>query len=1074
MSERRGAIRWFASNPVAANLLMLMLLLGGLFVGMGVKQEVFPDFRLDMIQVQVPYPGASPSEVEQGIVLAVEEAVRGIDGVDRVTSAALEGFGHVYVSLELDADSTLVLADVKNAVDRLTSLPQDAERPIVAQVTNRFEVISLVLHGDAKESALRDLAEEVRDQLLADPGITNVDLVGAPPREISVEVPQAQLRTHGLTLEEIAARVAGTSLELPGGGVKTASGEVMLRTTERRRTPAEFAEIPVVTASTGTQVRLGDIASVKPDFEETDESAWFGGNPAIMLKVYRTGEQTPIEVADTVRVHVERLKQTLPAGISVDTWMDWSEIYRQRVDLLMRNAAIGLVLVLLILGLFLELRLAFWVTMGIPMSFMGALLFMPALDITVNMISLFAFIVVLGMVVDDAIVVGESIFDLREQGVPPLAAAIRGARHVAVPVCFAIATSVVAFAPMAFVPGFSGKLYRVIPGIVITVLVISLVESLWVLPAHLAALREPKTTGVYAAVFRQQQKVKRGLERLIHQVYAPFLSRVLRFRGAALASGIALLMSAFGFVAGGHLPFRFMPDIAGDVIIAAVEMPVGTPVDETRRVQARLLEVAEELLEENGEEGIVRGTFGQIGTPLPGDPGQAMSRLPGGHLANVQIFLVESGERELDSKEFLDAWRERVGWIAGAEKLTFSSAIGPSPGKPVNVELRHEDMNVLDLASAELAKKLERYPEVTDIDDGFSLGKPQLDMSLTPEATSVGLTSADLARQVRSAFYGAEALRQQDDRDEVKVVVRLPEKERRSVHDVESLLLRTPTGGEIPLDEAVRIEAGRTYPVIKRADGSRMVEVTADVAPDTSPGVVLASLEQDVLPELLAKYPGLSYEFGGAQREQTKAMGSLLTGGQLALLSIFALLAIPFRSYVQPLIVMAAIPFGFVGALLGHIVMGFEMSMISIMGLVALAGVVVNDSLVLIDAANEYRRCGMTAAEAIHAAGVRRFRPILLTSLTTFFGLMPMITEQSVQARFLVPMAISLGFGVLFATFVILLLVPALYLLVEDAMNLFRNEPPQMAPPRENSPADSSATAAAVTEPSGTARLDRS
>lgn len=1036
--ERGGTIRWFASNPVAANLVMLILLVGGLFSTCTIKQEVFPEFKLGVVRIVVPYPGASPDEVEQGIVLAVEESVRGLDGVDRVTGAATEGSGQVYVTLELEAEPTTVLADVKNAVDRLTSLPQDAERPIVSLVTNKFEVISVVLHGDLAPGQLRMLGEKVRDDLVADPGITSAELVGAPAHELSIEIPQAQLRTHGLTLDDVANMIRATSVELAGGSVRTEGGEVLLRTAEKRYGVREFEALPLLTGSTGTELTLGQIANIREAFAETDELAYWGNEPAMMIKVFRTGEQTPLDVAAVVREHLDRLEDELPAGVTADTWLDWSELYQQRVDLLLRNAAIGLVLVLLILGLFLELRLAVWVTMGIPVSFLGAVLFMPTLDVTVNMISLFAFIVVLGMVVDDAIVVGENIYEMRQRGVPPLQAAVDGARQVAAPVCFAIATSVASFAPLAFVPGMSGKLYRVIPAIVISVLIISLVESLWVLPAHLAALKDPKATGLYAAVHRQQQKVRFALERFIERAYGPSLGVVLRWRYTAFATGVGMLIAAGGWVAGGHTPFRFMPDIAGDVTICDVQMPFGTPVAQTERIRREMLRVAEEILAENGEDGIVRGVFSQVGTPLPGDPAQAMVAVPGGHLANVQVFFVDAGERTLQSQAFLDEWRRRLGQIAGAEKLTFSSALGPSPGAPVNVELQHDDMEVLDDASRALAAQLQEFPAVYDVDDGFALGKAQLELSMSPEGTSLGMATADVARQVRSSFYGAEALRQQEGRNEVRVLVRLPAEERRSIHDVETLMLRTPTGGDVPLTEVADIDSGRSRPSILRAEGRRMVPVTAQVRPDTSPDAVLAALKEGPLPELQARFPGLTYEFGGAAREQAKSMGSLSRGGMLAMIAIFGLLAVPFRSYAQPIIVMSAIPFGFIGALIGHVIMGFELSMISVMGLIALAGVVVNDSLVLIDAANGYRREGKSAFDAILAAGIRRFRPILLTSLTTFFGLIPMITETSVQARFLVPMAISLGFGVLFATFIILLLVPAFYMMLEDVLGIAR------------------------------------
>lgn len=1067
--DRKGVVAWFARNHVAANLLMFALLVGGILVGLGVKQEVFPDFKLGMVAISVPYPGASPSEVEKGIIVAIEEAVRDLDGVDRVTSSAQEGGGRIYVSLELDADANKSLADVKNAVDRLTSLPVDSERPTVSLVTNRMEVVSLILYGDQDEALLRSIAEWTREELLTDDLITQVDLLGAPPHETSVEIPLAKLREHDLTLDQVAQTIAASALELPGGAVKAEGGEVLLRTAERRQAGSEYAELPVVTSPTGTQVTLGEIATVRETFADTDESAIYDGKPAIMLRVYRTGDQTPIEVADAVKAQLERLEARLPEGVELALWADWSQIYRDRIDLLMRNAYIGLFLVLIVLGLFLELRLAFWVTMGIPVSFLGALLLMPAMDVSVNMLSLFAFIVTLGMVVDDAIVVGESIYLARQSGETAMRGAIRGARQVAVPVCFSIATSVVAFLPMMFVPGFSGKFYRVIPSIVISVLVISLVESLWVLPAHLAALKEPTKTGFFGALHRQQQKVSHGLERFVAKVYSPLVHAALRRRYLSLAIGFAILASAIGWVAGGRITFRFMPEIDGELAVVSIELPYGTPPDQTDRIRRHVMAAADRVIEATGEKDIVRGRFSQLGTPLPGDPGTANRSITGSHIANVQFFLVPSAEREINSGEFLNRWRKEVGRVAGIENMRFSIALGPSPGAPINVELKHEDMHVMELASADLAETLTRYPGVWDINDGFSLGKPQLDIKMTNRAAVLGLTAGDVARQVRAAFYGTEALRQQVGRNEVRVVVRLPAEERRFIHDFENLLLRTPSGGEVPLQEVAKILPGRSWPVINRAEGNRFVEVTADVrSGEGDPNAILASIEANDIPPLLEKYPGLRYEFGGSQREQAKAMGALAQGGQLAIIAIFALLAIPFRSYTQPIIVMAAIPFGLVGAIVGHVIMGFELSMISVMGIIALSGVVVNDSLVLIDAANNYRREGSTVFEAIKAAGIRRFRPILLTSLTTFLGLMPMITETSAQAQFLIPMAVSLGFGVLFATFFILLLVPAYYLILHDVLAFFGRdeavvEPPPSPPP--TTPSDDPRTGMTVPAP---------
>jgi multidrug efflux pump subunit AcrB len=1028
-----------ARNPVAANLLMLLFLLGGVVVGLSVKQEVFPDFKLDIVSVSVPYPGASPEEVESGVIVAVEESVRGITGVDRVTSNAAEGSARVLVELSIDADPNKLVSDIKNSVDRITSLPEEAERPIVNLVTNRVEVIGVILYGPENELALRELAESTRDRLLGDPNVSQAELISVPGHEITIEISQAQLRAHGLTLEQVAQKVAATALELPGGSVRTRAGEVLVRTAERRSGSTEFRDIPIISGSSGAEVHLGDIATIEDDFAETDETATFNGQPAIMLKVYRVGDQTPIQVADAVKAQVEQLRTELPAGVQISTWMDWSDEYRQRMNLLLRNAYLGLILVLLVLGLFLELRLAVWVTMGIPVSFLGGLLLMPSMDVSVNMISLFAFIVTLGMVVDDAIVVGENIHNLRQKGVDFVTAAIRGAREVAIPVTFSIATTIAAFMPMFFVPGFSGKLYRVIPAIVVTVLCISLVESLFILPAHLGHLKETPKTGWYATVHRYQQKVSGSLSWAIVNVYAPVLRWVLKQRYVSIAIGLSTLIISVGWIAGGRTAFRYMPSMDGDLIIASIELPYGTSVRQTEAARDVVVEAGMEILAENGGTEISRGVFAQIGALRPADPGQVGAGASGGHVANVQILLVPADQREITSGEMMDELRERVGHLPGVESLRFSADIGPNLGKPVDVELSHDDHAQLEQAAGEMAQALRDYEGVFDVDDGFDRGKPQLDLSLRPEAASLGLTSGDIARQVRGAFYGAEALRQMEGRNEIRVIARLPADERRSEQDVGSLVIRTPSGGEILLREAADIDRGRSSPPIKRADGRRVTNVSGDIREGTiAPSIVLEALTGEIIPDLQQKYPGLYYEFGGQNREQEKVMASLMSGAKIAALVVFALLAIPFKSYLQPIIVMAAIPFGMVGALIGHVIMGYELSIISVMGLVALGGVVVNDSLVLIDAANRYRRAGKSALDGILSAGVRRFRPILLTSLTTFLGLMPMIMETSVQARFLIPMAISLAFGVLFATVIILLLVPAFYMVLEDFVSSAR------------------------------------
>lgn len=1037
--EGTGAIAWMARNPVAANLIMAFLLIGGLLMGSQVKQEVFPETELDMISISVPYPGASPAEVEQGIVLAVEEAVRGIDGVKRVVANASEGRGYVTAELTVSADKEKALADIKSAVDRITSLPKETERPIVTLLTNRVEVLSVVVYGQQDLALLRELAEQARDQFLTDPRITQVDLAGAPAREISIEVPREQLRVHGLTLDAIAQKVTQTSLQMPGGGVKTATGEVLVRTNERRADERGFADIPVVTGPAGTEIRLGEIAQVRKEFAETDESASFDGMPAIMLRVFRIGEQKPLEVAAAVREQSEKVAAFLPAGVKIAQWRDMSEIYAQRVDLLMRNAYMGLALVMICLGLFLELRVAFWVTMGIPISFMGALLLMPTLGVSINMITLFAFIVVLGMVVDDAIVVGENIFERTQQGQSYLEAAIGGTREVGIPVVFSVLTTVAAFTPIFFVPGFSGKLFSVIPLIVISVLLISLFESLFILPAHLGHMKRPGAKGVYGAIFRQQQKVTRGLDRFIARFYSPLVRAALRWRYLTVAIGVAMLIVTIGYVRAGLIGFRFFPAIDGDVITCSIELPYGASVEQTRAVQRRVIGEAQKLLEEHGGDAIKRGLFAQIGSRGGGGMGGGAVQTSGGHLANVQVYLVASDQRDFDSSTFAAEWRERVGPVVEAKSVQFNFNMGPSAGRPVDVEISHRDDKVLEAAANDVVTALRSYGGVTDVENGVALGKPQLDLTLTPEAVSLGLSANDIARQVRGAFYGSEALRQQDGRNEVRVLVRLPDGERRNENDISDLLIRTPQGGEIALREAAEIKRGRSWPAIERADGRRIIHVTADIRDgETTPALVLGKLTDEVLSKLPENYPGLTWGFGGENREQRESLSNLGSGALMALLAIYGLLAVPFRSYIQPFIVMAAIPFGLVGAIGGHVMLGLELSVMSLMGMVALSGVVVNDSLVMVDATNEFHRQGMSLYEAVAAAGARRFRPIMLTSITTFFGLAPMIMEPSVQARFLIPMAVSLGFGVMFATAITLLIVPALFLVVEDVKNMWR------------------------------------
>ncbi len=1015
--RNHGPIAWMAGHTVAANLLMVVFLVGGLIFAGQIKKEVFPDFELDIVTIQVAYPGASPEEVERGIILAIEEAVQGIDGVKEITATAQEGSGRVTIEVVEGENIQRVAQDVQSAVDRIRSFPDEVEDPQVTIAQRRRSVVALALYGDVQESILRETAEIVRDRLLQDPGITQVDLYGIRDYEISISVPQATLRAYGLTLEGIAQTIRRAAVELPGGSIKTESGDVLVRMTERRDFGHQFGRIPIITTSNGTQVFLSDIAQVKDGFEETENFASYNGHPAILIDVYRIGDQTPLDVSDTVRQRVDEIRPDLPPGIDLVSHNDRSDIYRQRMELMLRNGYFGLSLVFVLLAIFLEPRLAFWVSLGIPISILGALFFLPAAGVSINVISMFAFIITLGIVVDDAIVAGENMYHHRQAGKPWLQAAISGTREIAMPVTFSVLTNIVAFSPLLFISGFMGKVFRQIPIVVVAVFAVSLIESLLILPAHIGHRRSQPETGLFGWILRQQRRFSDWFSRLVHTRYGPLLDKALGHRYIVLSVGIVVLMLTVSYVKSGRMGFELFPKIESDYAQATAVLPYGSSVQKTQAIQQTLVAAAQQLVADHGGPQLAQGIYAEIE----------------GNQTEVRIYLVPPGLRPLSTAQLTALWRKRVGLLAGLESLKFESdAGGPGRGAALAVELSHRDVETLAQAGADVAEALGFYPNVSDIDDGYSPGKRQLDFKIRPEARSLGLRAEDVARQLRHAYYGAEALRQQRGRNEVTVMVRLPKAERVSEHHLETMILRTPTGAEIPLLDTVDIQRGRAYTSIDRRNGRRVITVSADVRPRSQTDRVMASLTQEILPMLRDQYPGLTYSFEGRQADRRESMHSLMMGLMFALLVIYAMLAIPFNSFIQPFIIMLSIPFGIVGAVIGHMIMGYSLSVMSTFGVVALSGVVINDSLVLIDFANRRRRVGETCHDAICHAGIHRFRPILLTTLTTFGGLAPMIFETSRQARFLIPMALSLGFGILFATVITLILVPCFYLVVED------------------------------------------
>lgn len=1023
--DGRGAIGWMARHRVAPNLLMLVLAFGGLFMTTRIKQEVFPSFEPNTVSVSVAYPGATPEQIEQGVVLPVEAAVQGIAGIRKMTATASEGSGSVVLELLEGVDKQQVYQEIQQAVDAIDIFPRDAEAPRVSMRAWQRDVMDLVVFGDASEHALRAAAEQIRDGLLQAPGVTAVELDGVRPLEIHIDIDEGRLRAHGLSFREVADIVARNALDRSAGRVRTGSGDLLLEVNERRDWASEFADVVVVSGARGALVRLGDIATLSEGFADSDRAAYFNGRRAVGLEVYRVAEQTPISVADAVYAALPGLVADLPPGIEVEVRDDNSQVYRDRLQLLLKNAFLGLLLVLALLSIFLEFKLAFWVTVGIPTSFLGAMLFLPWMGVSINMISLFAFIIALGIVVDDAIVAGENIYEYRQRGMGALAAAIRGAKDIAVPVTFSILTNIVAFLPLSFIPGWFGQLWGVVPLVVGTVFAISLIEALVILPAHLGHMKEGSRTRVGAKLHGAQQRFSRAYSRFIERRYGPLLRLSLQHRYLTLSLSVVLLLVVLAIPLSGRMGFELMPRVESDAASASATLPYGSSREQVARVREALVAAAERVIAEHGGERLSRGVYARSDETS----------------VDVRAYLAPPGQRPLSTAEFSRHWRAATGELAGVESLSFAfDRGGPGGGASVSLLLSHRDTDTLRQASRALAEQLEGYAGVSDVDDGYAEGRPQWTFRLTESARALGLSADDIASQVRNAFYGAEAFKQLRGRNEVTVRVRLDRPARPSEAEVAGLMLRTPAGTYVPLAQVARIEPGRSLPQINREDGRRTLTVSANVTPAKDTSRVLAALEREVLPQLMRDYPGLSYARAGRQATAQDAMGSFKYTVGLALLAIYALLAIPFRSYVQPAIIMVAIPFGVVGAILGHLVMGYSLGLISVMGIIALGGVVVNDSLVMIDYANARRREGLSAFDAIAQAGVRRFRPIMLTTLTTFGGLAPMIFETSRQARFMIPMAISLGYGILFATAILLLLIPSLYMVVEDARRLLGQE----------------------------------
>ncbi|MFT7137697.1 MAG: multidrug efflux pump subunit AcrB [Candidatus Azotimanducaceae bacterium] len=1053
-------IAWFVDNPVAANLMMFIFLVGGAISLVTMHREEFPSIEPGVVSVTVPYLGAAPEEVEQAVCIRIEESVEGVQGIDRMQSFANEGVCTVILELEPDADDGKVMNEIKSRVDGISTFPRETEKPIISALSFNGQTILVALSGDTDEATLKQNADQMRDEISALDGISQVAVNYSRPYEISIEVSENTLRQYNLTLSSVASAIRSASLDLPGGSIKTAGGEILLRSKGQAYRGEEFRDIVVLTRPDGSNITLDEIATIKDGFEEGYLSATFNGEPAMIITVYRVGDEDTITSAQAVKDYIKRIEPSLPEGLNLTVWIDESVALNRRIEALTKNAYAGLALVLLILTLFLRFKVAMWVAAGIPIAVMGALWVFPLFGINISSLTVLAFILVLGIVVDDAIVVGERVFSHETSDRNHREAAINGTYEVSVPVIFGVLTTVAAFLPILLMGSRMGEFFSVIGWVVVICLVFSILESQLILPAHLA---HRKTENYFMS---DTQFVKRwikfqsifadGLTNFARNVYRPFLIKTLEWRWVTWALSTAVLVLAIALIASGRVIFQFFPAVDGDRIYATLTMPEGINVKATEAGAKQIEDAARELGRQlDGELGFKNGEsafqniLASIGSNAARSNGPPSRGAGGSHLAEVVLELVPVEDRAgITATELSDRWRKMVGPIPDAVELQFNAS-SFSAGQPLLIKLKGRDVEELRLAAASLREELSRYPGVLDLSDSFRAGKQEVKLDIRESAKPLGLTLNDLARQVRQAFYGEEAQRIQRDSDDVRVMVRYPEAERRSLGNLEEMRIRTNEGVEVPFMSVADITYGNGYSSIERQDQQRVVEVVGDINRSVvTPEEVMGAIQKSIcepgssfssreIPCHNSQYAGVSYSLGGEQEQRSEATGSMARTVPLSLLIIFALLAIPLKSYMQPLVIMSVIPFGAVGAIVGHFLMGWNLIFFSLLGIIALSGVVVNASLVMVDYINRQRRLGISTFEAVTMAGVERFRPIILTSVTTFVGLIPLMSNQDPETFMFIPMAISLAFGVLFATVITLFLVPSLYLMLEDWLHFW-------------------------------------
>lgn len=1032
----RSFLAAVARNTVFANILLFFFIVLGLIAAYNMVRETFPEFSLDYINVRVVWPGADPEDVEEGICRKIEEGIEAIEGIKTYTSTSGEGFGSVLIEVEQGYDTAVVKDKVRNEVEAISSFPEDAERPITEEVTLRREVMMIALSGEGlDERQLKEWAEQVKESLQLLPEISQVQIMGAREYEIGIEISEERLREYGLTFGQVSQAVRQSSMNLSGGTVRTVGEDIRLRTVGRKYTGRELAGIVVLARPDGDIITLDRIAKIDDGFSEDRLISRMNGQPAITVAVLKTQEEDALAISRAVRKWVSEQEVLLPEKLSLRIWNDTSIMLQDRIDLLLGNGVVGLILVFVILWLFLDFRMSFWAGMGIPISIAGALGIMWALGATLNMVSLFGLIMVLGIIVDDAIVVGESIYVARLNGAGPLEAAIEGTREVALPVIAAVTTTIVAFIPLGFIGGIMGKFIAIVPVVVIACLSISLIESLVLLPAHLNNLPDPNDRKKLGAgrniAFRVHHFTNDCLVWVAERPYATFLQRALAWRYVSLAGAISILLLAIGIRAGGILKFEMFPKVDSDILTATVEFPDGTPMTVTQAAVTQLEDALNRIsAREKTLSGapLIKNTFALIGSVIQEGPPKN-----GNNVASIRVELLDSPSRGIFYEQLASDWEQEVGSLPGVLSLSIVGMENGPPGAAIEIWLQGHDMEVLNAAASDLEAELATYDGVYQIQDDYRPGKNELKFTLKSEARALGLTVSDLARQVYAGYFGEEAYRLQRGRDDIRVRVRYTTEERKQIAELEQRRIRTPQGFEVPLHSVASIEYGPGLSVIKRTDGMRRVAVTAEVNTNkANTDTIVSDMEQTFFKGLQAKYPGLVVDFQGEKKKSQESFGSLAISFPLALIGIYVIIATVFRSYLQPLVVMVTVPFGIIGAFFGHLALGFDLSMMSLFGIVALAGVVVNDAIVLVECVNMLVAEGMPFREAIWRGGVRRFRAIFLTTATTVGGLAPLILEQDIQAQFLIPMAVSLAAGVAFATLLTLVLLPCLLLILND------------------------------------------